>query len=36
MALAERNASLPPRSTQADPAFSASAAASEVTLGRLS
>ena len=36
MALADRNASLPPRSTQTFPLFSASAAASEVTLGRLS
>ena len=36
MAAAERCASLPPRRTQAEPAFSASAAASEVTLGRLS
>ena len=36
MAAAERWASLPQRSTQAEPAFSASAAASEVTLGRLS
>ena len=36
MTAAERWASLPQRSTQADPAFSVSAAASEVTLGRLS
>ena len=36
MALADRWASFPPRSTQADPAFRARAAASEVTLGRLS
>ena len=36
MAAADRWASFPPRSTQADPAFNARAAASEVTLGRLS
>ncbi len=36
MAPADRWASFPPRSTQADPAFNARAAASEVTLGRLS
>ena len=36
MALLERKASLPPRSTQALPLFSARAAASLVTLGRLS
>ena len=36
MALADRKASLPPRRTQALPAFTARAAASEVTLGRLS
>ena len=36
MAAAERWASLPHRRTQAEPAFSASAAASDVTLGRLS
>ena len=36
MAAAERWASFPPRRTQADPAFRARAAASLVTLGRLS
>ena len=36
MAQAERCASLPLRSTQTLPDFTASAAASEVTLGRLS